>query len=848
VLETLDVKKDKGHATLRLTVKPIAVPGTAEGLWLIIFEELPFTPRTTTRGGRSRQSDLVRRLEGELRTTKKEQQRLIEQLESGNEELKAANEEILSMNEELQSTNEELVTSKEELQSMNEELTTLNAQLQDKVQELTAVNDDMANLLVSTDIATVFIDTELRIKRFTTAATHLLNLLPSDVGRPINHMATNLVDIDLGRDARAVLSGLTPIEKEVVAQNGKQYVVRMLPYRTEEKGVQGVVLTLVDVTALKNTERELREARDQVSADFQRMRRVHEVSTAAAGADDTPTLLNQMIRAAIEVTGADVGNIQLFQEPGVLTIAAQHGFAQPFLDFFKQVQTETDSVCGRALATRQRVAVEDVCASPIFAGSEALAVLQAAGVHAVQSTPLLARSGQFIGMLSTHFRTPHVFDEAEFRWLDLLARQASDLIVRRQAEESVVNAQRQLEQRVADRTKWLTLMHAVTRAINEAPTWDEALHLVLRRICEAEQWQMGYVYLPDKQAPDQITAVVSCFGSERLRPFYDVSMNARYARGESLPGRVYAEGVPAWINSQDELVRLTPIRGETARQVGLTAAAALPVAVGANVIAVLELFSDHPHERTEELANLLNDVSTQIGRVLERERLTTQVADLVWREQQELLHTLHDSLGQTLTGLGMLSSALHQRLTVTDPAAVASAQQIAHQAQQALEQLRRLSRGLFPVEVDSEGLIPALRQLALTTESLHKVHVQVESGRDTPINDPRVATQLYRIAQEAVTNAVRHAQPRTIRIEIGTDLGATKLRVIDDGVGIRDAMTDAEGMGLRIMNYRAASVGATLSVEPGAGGGTVVTCTLREAARLRTSPTETSLQPRIERP
>jgi signal transduction histidine kinase len=111
-----------------------------------------------------------------------------------------------------------------------------------------------------------------------------------------------------------------------------------------------------------------------------------------------------------------------------------------------------------------------------------------------------------------------------------------------------------------------------------------------------------------------------------------------------------------------------------------------------------------------------------------------------------------------------------------------------------------------------------------------------------------VATQLYRIAQEAVTNAVRHAQPRTIRIEIGTDLGATKLRVIDDGVGIRDAMTDAEGMGLRIMNYRAASVGATLSVEPGAGGGTVVTCTLREAARLRTSPTETSLQPRIERP
>ena len=597
---------------------------------------------------------LIRRLEAELRKVKREQARLIERLERSRHELNEAHEEVSSTNEELQSTNEELLNSQQELQSTNEQLITLNAQLRDRVHELTTVNDDLANLLVSTDIATVFLDTDLHIKRYTTAATHLLNLLPSDVGRSITHMATNLVNVDLGRDARFVLDSVVPVGKEVAAQDGRQYVLRLLPYRTEDGHVQGVVLTFVDVTALKTTEYELRDARDDLA------------------------LLNHT-----------------------------------------------------------------------------------------------------------------------------------------------------LEQRVAERTKWLALMHTVTRVINEAPTWDEALHLVLRRICESEKWQMGYVYLPDKDAPDHVSPVISCFEDERFTPFHLVAKEQRYARGESLPGRVYAEGVPLWVNTQEELVRLAPIRGEAAKHVGLIAAAALPVAIGQEVMAVLEFFSNRPHEPSEELGNLMNDVSTQIGRVLERERLTAQVADLVWREQQELLHTLHDSLGQTLTGLGMLSAALGQRLTGKDPAAVESAQQIARQAQEALEQVRRLSRGLFPVEVDNESFVPALRQLASTTESLHKVHVRVESAVETPIDDTRVATQLYRIAQEAVTNAVKHAKPRTIRIQISTDSALTKLRVVDDGLGIQDTVTKHEGVGLRIMNFRATSIGALLSVGLGNDGGTAVTCTLR---------------------
>jgi signal transduction histidine kinase len=246
---------------------------------------------------------------------------------------------------------------------------------------------------------------------------------------------------------------------------------------------------------------------------------------------------------------------------------------------------------------------------------------------------------------------------------------------------------------------------------------------------------------------------------------------------------------------------------------------------------VLELFSDQRHVPNEDLSNLMNDVSTQIGKVLERERTSAQMADLVWREQQGLLHTLHDSLGQTLTGLGMMSSGLRRQLTGTNPAAADTARQVAEQAQVALEQVRQLSRGLFPLEIDPGGLLPALRDLASTSQTFHKIRVQVSGKLPVSMLDSRIATQLYRIAQEAVTNAVKHAHARAVTIDVSAGAGVTKLRVADDGVGIQTGLSSSDGLGLRIMRYRATSIGALLSIEPGSRGGTLVTCTLRDAPR-----------------
>jgi signal transduction histidine kinase len=689
------------------------------------------------------------------------------------------------------------------------------------------VNDDLANLLVSADIATVFLDAHLRIKRFTAAASQVFNLRTSDVGRPLNHIASNLVGVDLTQGARTVLQALAPLEQEVGARDGRQYVLRVLPYRTENQTVQGVVLTLVDVTTLKKAEHALRIARERVAEDLRCMTRLHALSTELVDFEDLHARLTSVVRAAVDITTAQMGDIQLCDDSGTLTMAAHTGFDRTFLDFFARVGDDGHSPCAAAATSRERVLVEDVTTSPIFTGHPSLAVMTEAGARAVQSAPLFNRSGRFLGMFSTHYRDVHRFDEAEQQWLDLLARHAADVIEAHRVAAQLTLSYKELETRVADRTRWLMLMHDVALEINAAATWDDALHRVLRRLCQSEHWQIGFVYVPRPELPDTLDPIVSCFGEDRFRAFHDVSMRQTYALGDRLPGYVYASNEPFWAVNAEALVAAIPIRAPSAIGAGLQSGVALPIAVRDEVVAVLEIFSDEVHPPSEQLTALIYNVGDQIGRVLERERATARMADLVWREQQELLHTLHDSLGQTLTGIGMLSTALRQSLVGADSGTTYIAAEIAGQTQRALDQVRLLSKSLFPVEVEAESLMAALRDLAAATAGLHKIQVRVEGAAPKELRDGKVANEFYRIAQEAVTNSVKHSHARTVTIRIAGDAGLTRLEIADDGIGI-PYPEPADGAGLRIMRYRAASIGASLAVERGARGGTVVTCSLRE--------------------
>ncbi|MEY3897613.1 MAG: hypothetical protein RLZZ214_3134, partial [Verrucomicrobiota bacterium] len=204
-------------------------------------------------------------LKQELRAKEEYLQSTHEELESSTEELKSSNEEMQSVNEELQSTNEELETSKEELQSVNEELATVNTELRTKVADLSRANNDMNNLLAGTGIGTVFVDHQLRILRFTPAASSITNMILSDVGRPVAHIVSNLVGYDsLVEDVKSVLNTLVPKEVDVQTVDRKWYTLRILPYRTLDNVIEGAVMTFVDVTEMLRTRNELRKANDEL--------------------------------------------------------------------------------------------------------------------------------------------------------------------------------------------------------------------------------------------------------------------------------------------------------------------------------------------------------------------------------------------------------------------------------------------------------------------------------------------------------------------------------------------------------------------------------------------------------
>jgi two-component system CheB/CheR fusion protein len=178
----------------------------------------------------------------------------VEQYEASSEELKASNEELQAMNEELRAATEELQTSREELQSINEELATVNHELKNKVEQLSHANSDLQNLMDATQIATIFLDRNLRIMRFTPAAVRLFNLIPTDLGRPLSDMGTQLDYPELGDDAMRVLQRLVPIEREVGQPDGTWYLARLIPYRTADDRIAGVVFTFIDITERKRAE------------------------------------------------------------------------------------------------------------------------------------------------------------------------------------------------------------------------------------------------------------------------------------------------------------------------------------------------------------------------------------------------------------------------------------------------------------------------------------------------------------------------------------------------------------------------------------------------------------------
>jgi two-component system CheB/CheR fusion protein len=263
VVAGVEMVRDAAVAPFSIAVEPVDSDG--EDLLLVCFIEEPKpearsrrTPLTATGEG-----PRIRQLEEELEDTQKELRNAIQELESSNEEQKAVNEEALSVNEEFQATNEELVASKEELQSLNEELTALNAQIQETLERQRTTSNDLQNVLYSTDVATLFLDTALKIRFFTPATKSIFSVIPGDIGRPLEDLSALTADANLLRDARTVLQTLAPIEHEIEGRNGAWFMRRVLPYRTHGTGAEGVVITYVDVTDRRHASEAVDAAKKQ---------------------------------------------------------------------------------------------------------------------------------------------------------------------------------------------------------------------------------------------------------------------------------------------------------------------------------------------------------------------------------------------------------------------------------------------------------------------------------------------------------------------------------------------------------------------------------------------------------
>lgn len=268
-VKNVKVSSENAVQHVDIVVQPLQEPAALRGLALVVFYDVPKPRQRHPNASGASGAENGNRMDAlvqELQQSREEARSVREEMQTAQEELKSSNEELQSMNEELQSTNEELTTSKEEMQSMNEELQTVNHELQAKVSDLARASNDMKNLLDSTEIATLFLDDALHVRRFTPQTTRIIKLIPGDMGRPITDIVSDLVYPELVADAREVLRTLMFCERDVPTSDERWFSVRTMPYRTQENRIDGLVITFSDISRRKKIEAELRAAQARLAA------------------------------------------------------------------------------------------------------------------------------------------------------------------------------------------------------------------------------------------------------------------------------------------------------------------------------------------------------------------------------------------------------------------------------------------------------------------------------------------------------------------------------------------------------------------------------------------------------
>jgi len=775
-MENISVRRDGQNRLVKATVKPLTDPESVRGLLLVLFEDIEEnSPVVEKRGAEPLEDEtLLRQLERELETTKADLQSTIEQLETANEELKASNEEITSMNEELQAGNEELEASKEELQSLNEELRTVNVELQEKMEELAQANNDLANLFASTDIGTLFLDTELRIKRFTPAASRLLSLIPSDVGRHLGDITQKIVGLDLLEDAKVILDKLEPNQTEVQTHAGRWYSMRILPYQTTEDELEGVVATFTDVTDLKAAQLQVQAAKNTLEkcvAERTGMLQVlHDVTSMANEAETTEEALQFVLARIAQHTGWCFGHAYLRPADNPNELVLVDSYYEDVPGRFEQFRTailythlrQGIGLPGLVLKTGQPQWTTDIADDLTARRAE---VSESLGIDTVAAFPILVEN-EVSGVLE-FFSDRNIQPDQDIQ--DSMASvgvQLGRILERKRAQKA-------LKQR----------------------------ELRIRSILDA--------------APD---GVFTADESGRIESFNRAAeqifqYGAQEAVGQHV--RMLVASAPDHEPQMDFDCFLSPtIAGSSRREREVTGRRKDGSTFPMNVSV-----SEVPLANRRLFTSVVRDVS-------QRKSLEREVLQISTDEQRRIGQDLHDGIGQELTALNYLATNLQERLQAQEVPGSEKAAELVAGIQRALNQVRVVSKGLVPPELDAHSFIPALGDLRHNMEELHGISCRVENDQSIRLPDRNTVIHLYRIVQEAVNNALKHGQPKNINIEAKTAPNHLRLVVRDDGTGIQSHLDHSGGIGLRTMRYRADLIGATLDVRRADGGGTIVTCTL----------------------
>ena len=423
---------------LQVTICPLNHPDLPEDALIVTFEEImavgvDFHHRSAAIAA-SDQDKMVEAMERELNDTRRELQNTVEELETSTEELRAAHEEALSTNEELQSANEELEASTEELRSLNEELSTVNDQLKEKIDEVQNAHNDLENFMASTNLATIFLDSNLRVKRYTPAAERLLRMGPGDIDRCVMEISRPLINEEMVEDARRVLESVEPVEQEIAVENGRWFMRKILPYRTEDRRIDGVVITFNDITALKQAVRSL-ETREHQHAI------VAKLGLDALTMTDLDELMDQMVRAMAHTLDADLCKVLEYDgERNDFLLRAGLGWRGTEIGVTR-VPGDLDSQAGYALKEHQPVIVEDLRKEKRFRGP---ALLSSHGVISGVSCLVPGVDGSW-GVMSVHTRSLRHFTKDDANFLSSVANLLSVAIQRRDSQLILQKSEERLE-------------------------------------------------------------------------------------------------------------------------------------------------------------------------------------------------------------------------------------------------------------------------------------------------------------------------------------------------------------------------------------------------------------------